>query len=263
MIVHQYILYAAVNSNPVIWFLAIANLSGLLTFLKVSRKVKQPFVSQHQMVQIELEIREQLLRKISQELHDNIGQILTVVKLQLTSLHIKNNIHVNRQIFKSIQLVSDALDGLRNISKSMDAANLAAVGLIKQVANDLECISETGLIAASLTHNDIEIDFTLPIQTIIYRIVQESLSNIIKHAGASIISVECTLLPDRFSIIISDNGKGFNPDKIDNSNQPGHTGAGLRNINSRAKLIGGELTIISAIGTGTTVSLSVPVNGFR
>lgn len=215
-------------------------------------------INQHDVLETQLEIREQTMKNISQEIHDNIGQVLSLVNLHLSSIEINNNPHVSIKICKSMELVSKAVNDLRNLSKTMDGDNIGLVGLIESVQLDLELIERTGLISTSCVLSGFEYRMEPSKEIVIYRIIQEVLQNIIKHSRATSIIIQVHFLEERFVIIVTDNGIGFDMGFACVCDKK--IGAGMRNIQNRAQLIGALLNIKTGSGQGTRVSLSLPVS---
>lgn len=213
-------------------------------------------INPHEVLETQLEIKEQTMKNISQEIHDNIGQVLSLVNLHLSSIEINNNPNVSGKICKSMELVSKAVNDLRNLSKTMDGENIGRVGLTESVQLNLELIERTGLISTSCVLSGYEYRMEFSKEIVMYRIIQEVLQNIIKHSQATSINVHINFGEEMFEISITDNGIGFNKGITGSCLK---TGAGLRNMQNRAQLIGAILGIKSAPGQGTRVSLLLPV----
>lgn len=185
----------------------------------------------------QLEVQEQMMRQISQEIHDNVGQILSLVNLNLKTLKPGET----EKLETTTTLVNKAITDLRTLSKSLNPEAIAKTGLIQLVKNDLEQIEKTGQFTTSF---ELKGEPVVPVSklTILYRMIQEVLNNVIKHSGADKITVEI----ETGMISIEDNGKGFNPSAEQN-------GLGLINLQQRAKLINAEVKINSVSTKGTSV----------
>ena len=200
----------------------------------------------------QLEIQEQTLKNISQEIHDNIGQLLSLTKLNLATADIEQKETARQKIDNSHQLVSKAIVDLRNLSRSLDTDHISEKGLEASIAFELELIEKTG---KHKTEFKVEGNVVKPDkqkELILFRIVQECFNNIIKHADANAIKVFMVYGADSVSITITDNGKGFNMEISE-------TGLGLRNMSNRAKLIGAEFSINSIPGDGTRIGILLPI----
>lgn len=254
-------------SSALIDTVVLQNLIGLITFpgviicrekfLRFTKHFKKNTINQREKaLQAQLKIKEQALKNISQELHDNIGNVLTLVKLSLGSIRISNNAPVAGKIHQSIVLLDRAVNDLRDLCKAVQPDHINKAGLTAALQRDIELIRKSGLISASLKVEGAEVRLGIAREIVIYRMLQEALSNVLKHANATTIRVELLYLQKNIVMIIKDNGKGFNRDIIGHGN---HNGAGLNNLFSRAQLIGGAVHIDTTPGCGTTVCFSMPV----
>jgi len=226
-------------------------------FFRFTKQFKKNKINQRENALLaQLQIKEQALKNISQELHDNIGNVLTLVKLHLGSIRISNDAPAAGKIHQSIALLDRALKDLRDLSRAVQPDHIDKAGLAVALQKDLELIRKSGLISASLKVEGTEIRLGIAREIVIYRMLQEALSNILKHANATAIVVDLLYLQKNIVIIIKDNGKGFNSNIIGRGN---HNGAGLNNLFSRAQLIGGAIHIDTAPGCGTTICFSMPV----
>lgn len=202
---------------------------------------------QQTLLQSKLEIQEQTFANISRELHDNIGQVLSLISINLNTLQAPGEGH---KLKLMDDMLTKAMVDLRNLSHSLDADYIRNKGWTEPVQKLLRQLQETGKYT---THVFIEEELPAlgserPI--ILFRMVQEIINNIIKHAVADKIVFEAKNLDDRMLITIRDNGKGFDRKAISE-------GAGLRNLESRSKMIHADFLIESEPAKGTTVTISV------
>lgn len=211
----------------------------------------------NELLRTQLEIQEQTLKTISQEIHDNIGQTLSLAKLNL-ALEDEEKSGGNIKVASSHQLVSKAIQDLRDLSRSLNTDYVAEMGLIRSIEYELEMISKTGVIKTNLRVEGQQRKLDKQKELILFRIVQESLNNIIKHAGADQLMVTADYQPQELLITINDNGKGVDLILL-NENGNAVFGLGIRNMHNRAKLIGADFSMASTIGGGTTVNIKLPV----
>lgn len=205
----------------------------------------------------QLEIQEQTMKTISQELHDNIGQMLSVVKLSLSVLPIDTD-HKAYEPAKSAQAVlNKAILDLSNITKSMHTDRIAHVGLVESVRFELEAVRKAGLVKVQFVQEGTEMNFEDQKAIFLFRIFQENLNNILKHSKASEVAVNMIYLEDTFVLEITDNGVGFNVAEKQNSSASG-SGVGLKSMFNRAQIIGAEISIDSVPGVGTKAVIKVP-----
>jgi len=210
-----------------------------------------------EILKTELEIKEQTLKNISEEIHDNVGQVLSLAVLNLSALEFKDANKASQKVDNITRLVEKAVADLRNLSKTMDASNIAQVGLAAIIQFELEMLEKTGMYKTAFNLLGTEKRLTGSREIVIYRIVQESLNNVMKHAEATSVEVALVFSDACLVIDVADNGRGFNMAHTNKGTMSGN-GAGLKNMTSRAALIGGELTIKSVPSYGTRIILTVP-----
>lgn len=195
-----------------------------------------------------IETQEQVLSNISQDLHDDAGQQLTYINFQLENLKLDSP--ELQEILEPVsQSVTQLSQSVRRISHSLNNHLLMQQNLVKSIMIEVNRIKTSGKIDIELVSDDGNRNFDDNQQIVIYRVFQEILNNIIKHARASKIKVEIASAP--FKMTVSDNGKGF--DVHDKTNK---ISLGLENMQHRATIINYKLQISSIIGAGTTIILS-------
>ncbi|WP_445454638.1 sensor histidine kinase [Flavobacterium sp. 25HG05S-40] len=197
-----------------------------------------------------METYEQAASNISGDLHDDVGQQLTVINLQLE--HLKYD---SPDLEIALNPVSESLSTLsqsiRSISHSLNNQLVVQQDLLKGIAAEVERLKQrTGISVSFAFEPKARKEFTTNEKIIIYRIFQECINNSFKHAKASSIKVAITVTP-RFEMTITDNGVGF--DTLKNTKK---ASLGLLSMNSRAAAIGYTLTIASTPNKGTTITLS-------
>lgn len=206
----------------------------------------------------QMEVREQTLEYVGQELHDNIGQLLTVIRLNLSIVEDSELSSDNlRAITDSNEAVDKAISDLRTLSKSLDGNFVNDFGLEESLANELLRIKKMGRYATQLHIKGVTRRFGFQNEIVLFRVCQEVINNILKHALATSIEVLLDYQSDNLLLKISDNGRGFDSKIIQNSLKK-QTGSGLGNIQRRIALLGGTYDLVSDIGVGTTVKIVVP-----
>ncbi len=203
---------------------------------------------QQELLQTQLEIQEQTLKTISEEIHDNIGQVLSLAKLNLNTL--PNSTEPKIQDTKN--LVSKAINDLRNLSHSLHGDIIAELGLQESIANELKIIESTRAFETELQITGTLFKLDPKKEMILFRIVQEALNNCIKYSRAQKLTVQLQYLPQLFILQIVDNGSGFDATQ--------KIGIGLKSMLNRAQLIGGTFNLQSTEGKGTLVTIEVPTN---
>jgi len=205
----------------------------------------------------QLEIKESTLKNVSLELHDNLGQILSLINLNLSAIELPENAASVQKLLTTQELVSRVLQGMRDLSRTMDPDSIGR-GLVSCIESELHLIRRSGRYVVQFDPGNGGIHLPSSTEIVIFRMIQESLSNVMRHSQATAIVISLQILPARLTISIADNGKGFL--LADSHFTQGSTNAGLRNMRHRAKLIGADLDIDTSPGKGTKVTISVEQN---
>jgi len=209
---------------------------------------------QNQLLQSKLEVQEQSFKYFSEEIHDNIGQLLSIVKMQL--YNIRSNSHEQEIVTKATdcnELLGKAITDLRNISHTLSSAFVSNAGLADAIEKDLEYIRSAKDVKCNLHQSGEEYDLGSEKELLIFRIIQEAVANAIKHASPSAIDIYLDYKPALLSVVIEDNGAGFN------THENPKSGIGLNNMHVRTDLLKGKLDVTSVKDKGTTIKLETPV----
>ncbi|MBT1704491.1 sensor histidine kinase [Chryseosolibacter indicus] len=198
----------------------------------------------------QMEIQEQSLKNIGWELHDNIGQLLAVAKMQLSILSPKLPDQYRNNVKEINTLIADSLQEIRLLSKTLNPEVILNLGLVKSIECELERFNKLNFLKAQLTVSGEEVKLAQKDEIILFRILQEFFSNSIKHSRAGELNVLLEYHDDYLMIKAKDNGVGFNDE---GTMEKG--GSGLINMRSRAQLIGAIFTINSAVNEGVCLSL--------
>lgn len=201
---------------------------------------------EREIAESQIEIREEILRNISWELHDNIGQLLTLAKIQT-----QNAGSDQAQLDEAAATIGKGLTEIRALSKLINPEALKNMTLIEALELELDRFTRMEYLTTSLNVTGIPIDIDKKIGSIIFRIFQEFFTNTIKHSKASHLDVCITYAKDSLDIKAKDNGIGF-----DMAFAKAKKGIGLSNIESRGKLIGATIEVSSKEGDGTEMHLS-------
>lgn len=206
----------------------------------------------------QLEIQENTFKTIAQELHDNIGQMLSVVKLTLSVLPIEKEHKAYEQIKDSQQLLHKAISDLSNLTKGLHTDRIAQVGLAESIKFELFALKKAGIMQTKFFQAGTELEFNEQKSIFLFRIFQEALNNILKHAQATEVVVNLIYSDTIFTMEIRDNGVGFNvTDKQQSATS--YSGVGLKSMFNRAKLIGADISMVSEPGEGTTILIELPL----
>jgi two-component system sensor histidine kinase UhpB len=201
-----------------------------------------------------LRAQEEERRRLARDLHDEVNQALTAILLRLQALSEDAPEPLAPQIAALKTLVNQAMEELLRLARQLRPASLDDLGLIAAIEGQLARFSDQTGIQTALHSEGTPEAITEDQQTVIYRVVQEALSNTAQHSGATYVDFELRVFPSHgVELRVRDNGKGF-----DAVNQADGGGIGLSGMAERARLVGGELTVTSSPGTGTRVRLYIP-----
>lgn len=200
-----------------------------------------------EIVKTRIEIKEQTLKNISWEIHDNIGQILSTLMVYNHTLEYMTPPELKPKILESGKLIEKAIMEVRALSKATNTDYIKTVGLLESIKIELERFQRLNFLEPAITITGTPYRLDEENELIILRILQEFFTNTLKHAKASRLDVHFQYERNKLTIKVQDNGEGFegNPQK----------GTGLLNMQNRAKLIGAFLNFDSAPGKGTRMEL--------
>jgi signal transduction histidine kinase len=203
--------------------------------------------------------QEQERKRIAAELHDSVGQNLLVIKNR--AYLAMESCPQDHPAMKQLQSISDAsmqsIDEVREISYNLHPYKLERLGLTKAIQAITARMNESTAVKFSTEINAIDNLFAKDAEIHIYRIVQEGISNAVRHAKPSKVLLKISREPAGIKILITDDGSGFKADEIlQNTNE--EQGFGLRGMSERVRICGGKFSITSAPEQGTTLSISIP-----
>lgn len=196
------------------------------------------------LLNIENEIQQDTLNHVGRELHDNIGQLLSLAKLNFGS--VKPEKHAAGR-----ELLSQVIQEVRGLSKRLNLDWVEETRLEEFIEQQLDKIKSTGFCETKLALEAPLDDLKKDEKLILIRVIQETLNNAIKHAFPETIEIKVLSIGNKKQIIIQDNGNGF-----DTSQKS--TGSGMTNLAKRMETIGGEFHIESELGKGTLTKLTLP-----
>jgi signal transduction histidine kinase len=202
----------------------------------------------------QLEIQEQTFQEIAREIHDNVGQILSLAKLGLSTLDFERKEEAKDSILEISDILEKALDDLRHLSRMLNSEIIKKGGLKKSIEMQVGYIQRGGKFNIHLNVNGEPVMLKETKEIILFRIVQEAVNNIIRHSAATDIRISLCYSKEFLKLQIQDNGKGFHlNEQISGSNING-----IYNMQHRAKLIEAEFQMDSQIGNGTSISVTTP-----
>ncbi len=237
---------AALVSVIILLVLVVIIIILFSVFVKRKNKfLREKYLEQEaferELTETQIEIKEETLRNISWELHDNIGQLLTLAKIQLQNIEGHSD-----GVEDAINTIGASIKELRSLSKLINPETLSSLTLVEALELEIERYNRLKYLIATLVCSGTCYPIDKKVEMIIFRILQEFFTNTIKHSKASKLRVNVNYSIDSLEIIAIDNGVGFNflEDKT-------HKGIGLINIKSRAKMINAEVNIESEKNKGT------------
>ncbi|MDN3586442.1 histidine kinase [Pedobacter aquatilis] len=208
-------------------------------------------IHQKELLSTQLEIQQDTMQQIGRELHDNIGQKLTLVSLYAQQLVYEKKVpQASEKIEQIYQIVNSSLEDLRALSKNLTNDNINTheiVTLIQDEVNNLNALKKCDVLF-NHNRNDFNLDFVR--KNVLLRITQEFLQNSLKHSNCS--EIKIGLHSDNaifLKLKIEDNGVGF--DYLNSKAD----GIGLKNMKKRAEIIGGKFSLISNLNSGTAITV--------
>ncbi len=200
-----------------------------------------------------IETQEIERERIAQDLHDGIGQSLAAIKFHLAGYRLKEKSPTTEEYLQLENILNNSIQQLRRICFDTVPSTLSKYGIIRAVDELTKKVSSSDF-AIAFHYDALEItDKTLEIA--LYRIVQEFISNSMKHSGATELKVSFKSLNGNLSLDLIDNGKGFNMEK-----PLLHRGQGLKNIKTRVESFNGQVDFNSTIDCGTEFNISIPIS---
>lgn len=193
--------------------------------------------------------------RIAKDLHDGIGQQLSAIKLNFSSFRsLFSGTENDNKYIAVLSMIDDAVKEVRSVSHDMMPNALLRFGLVAATREFIDKIAMNGALKVDLQIIGLNERLENTTETVLYRVLQEAVNNIIKHAEATKVSIQLIKYETYLNLILEDNGKGFNVSGINN-----FKGIGLKNIISRVEYLNGTVNFDSAIGRGTTVDIEVPI----
>jgi two-component system sensor histidine kinase UhpB len=199
-----------------------------------------------------LRAQEEERRRLARDLHDEVNQALTAILLRLEALSQAAPPALTEELSELKRLVNQAMNELLQLARQLRPTALDDHGLLPAMASQVRRFAAQTGIKADLNASGEDSRLQPDEEIAVFRIAQEALANVARHAGASRVQVDFRAGDGGLSLTVSDDGRGFEPGR------PNGRGLGLGGMAERARLVGGELTIESQPGGGTELSLRVP-----
>ena len=243
-----------VSVSVFVLFLVIGGFMLFRIYLKrkntlLLEKEKMSIQFEQTLLHSKLEIQEETFTYISKEIHDNIGQVLSLIRINLNTLSAPSQ---EQKLNLMDELIGKAIGDLRNLSHSLDSDMIRNTGWVKAAERLLNDLQKTGTCKTTFVTEEKLPALSNEKSIILFRMIQEIINNIIKHARAKEIEFKAFREESCITINIKDNGKGFDRATV-------AAGAGLQNLEIRAKMIDANMYIHTEPGSGTCVIISVNI----
>lgn len=201
-------------------------------------------------------VQEQERERIARELHDDVSQRLSLLEMACGSLsRTGRRVAERREIARLLEQIHSLADDVRTMSHHLHPAVLKQLGLVVAVHTLVDAFVERETLPVTFVSTVGAVEMSDLASTTCYRIVQEALRNVAKHAGRTAVHVSLDAADGWLHLQVRDAGRGFNQDPL-----VPHQGLGLTSMRERARIAGGTFSITSALGEGTVVVANVPVN---
>jgi PAS domain S-box-containing protein len=236
------------------WFGSSIDIEDRMEAVEALRRSEQQL---HALVGRLNTVREDEAKRIARELHDDLGQKLTALNMELADLEMKlaeATPGQRAQIARMHLVVDHTIEVVQGISSELRLGQLDILGLTAAIDWQLQEFSRRSAIPCVVTRLDEVTNLSDARRTAVFRILQEALTNIVRHAGATQVEVSLQAGPDQLALKIHDNGRGVTAAELND-----RQAIGLLGMRERAQNIGGAFTITGAAGLGTTVFVTVPL----
>ena len=251
-------LLALVGGTCILMFFALSIILFLIAHKKkryrhLLEKQQMENVYENQLLQSKLEVQEQSFRHFSEEIHDNVGQLLSIVKMQLYGIgNISKEEKTVSKVSECTEILGKAINELRNISHTLNSSYINSVGLLAAIEKELEYIRSAKDVDCALQVSGDDHSFGDERELLVFRILQEAIGNAVKHSDPTSLTVMLCYEAESLEVSIKDDGKGFDTTLKS-------AGIGLGNMAIRAALLNGSLHISSVKGSGTVIKLTMPL----
>ena len=259
-------IYFVILIGTLLAFLLVGFILGMIFFYQRRRQKQERDLIrlrkeyEQEVLRSQLEIQETTMKTIAQELHDNIGQSLSVIKLWMSMAPIEKDHAAYEGVQSSKEMLYKVIRDMADLTKSLHTDRISDIGLNESIRFDLSSIRRAGNLEIDFQTEGDEFHFSDQKSIFIFRMYQEMMNNIMKHSQAIHVKVSIVYAGnDTFVLTIADDGVGFDLHKKNKSGN-GAGGLGLKSMENRAKMIGADLSIQSEPGKGTAIAVTVPLN---
>ena len=241
--------------------IVLVSLIILAIFVFFNSKIRRLNTERHKQLQFSkllIESQEDERKRLSNELHDSLGQNLLVIKNQI-DFYVSSEKKNESELIEISELIKESISEVKEISSNLHPHQLERLGLNKAINAMVKKITTYSKLEIEVDLKDVSNLFSREAEINIYRIIQESLNNVIKHSYSTKVSIEILKENELVLLKVEDNGKGFDINDADMETKLSE-GLGLKSIQERVRLLCGELKIESSRGIGTKIIIKIPVN---
>lgn len=199
-----------------------------------------------------IEGQEKERQKVADELHDDLGSLMATIKLHFDKVKIEEN---DSALQNAQRLLEEAYQKIRGMAHSKNSGVMSDQGLLSAIKKMAQIISETDALQVTVEDFGMGERMENSLELTLFRVVQELVANAIKHASAKQVHIQLTQYEDNLNIIVEDDGRGFNIEKVNQS----RAGMGLNSIEKRIEHLEGNFTVDSVLGRGTSILIDIPV----
>ncbi|HYG49566.1 MAG TPA: ATP-binding protein [Flavobacteriales bacterium] len=230
----------------------------IIYFIFAYKKAHQKFEWEREkfkqaLLQAEIEIKEYTLKHISRELHDNLGQIASLVKINLNMLAAGAGEKDKERINETLDLLRQMIQDIKTLSVSLNNEDLGSLRFMEAVEKDVLRVSKLKNINISCESEGNFPVLKPGVEVFLYRMFQEMLSNALRHANATRVRLLVNVTKNNLTLTFSDDGKGFDREAALGK------GSGLANLAERCRLIGAEMSMVTKPAKGTTIQIILPL----
>lgn len=243
----------------------VLNSRDMTTRKKIEDELKASESRLHQLSSRLISAQEDERKRLSVELHDEVGQSLAVLKLKVILLEEgmgPDQTGGKKECEAMVEYIDQVIENVRRLSKDLTPSTIEDLGLSAALMWLIDTIRQHYTIHADIHPDALDDTLSLDSQILVYRIFQEAISNAVRHSGADTLTLSGTCSGKRLVFSIRDNGRGFDPAGIGKGAVP-HKGLGLPTMQERARMLGGDFRLTTAPGRGTVLQFRVPLDKNR
>lgn len=242
----------------------VVNSRDMTTRKKIENELKASEYRLHQLSSRLISAQEDERKRLSVELHDEVGQSLAVLKLKVILLEEglgRDQTEGKKECEAMVGYIDQVIENVRRLSKDLTPSTIEDLGLSAALMWLIDTIKQHYTIHADIRIGDQAESLSLDSQILVYRIFQEAISNVVRHAGADSLTLTGYHSDNLLCFSIQDNGRGFIPEQTENEHL--HKGLGLPTMQERTRMLGGQFTLKTAPGKGTVLQFTFPLDKNR